>query len=397
MDKRQNQARWIALLAAVAFAVYLCWLMVQPFLGVLAWAAVLVTLFYPVHRRLVERTGRPAVSAAISCALVILVILVPLSFITLAVGREFSGAAKNLQGFAASLLDPNNATVGRVLGWAERYVDTGHLRDPETIRQYLEGMSGSIAQRTVRLAGGALGAVVQIFFILFTMYYLFRDGAGIVRGLPAVLPLETAQSEEILTRTKDVIGASVYGVLVIAAIQGALGGLAFFMLGLPSPIVWGVAMAFFSLIPMAGSFIVWVPAAVYLAATGQWWKAGFLAFWGAIVIGMVDNFLRPKLVGEKTKLHELFIFFSVLGGLQVFGVLGLVLGPVVLAITLALFDVVRHADKPASATLRGETLIEKAATRDDDDETRGLDTRTSQESVGEETLIPKARGGRKDA
>ena len=378
MDKRQNQARWVALLAAVAFAVYLCWLMVRPFLDVLAWAGVLVVLFYPVHRRLVERTRRPSVSALVSCVLVMLVILLPLSLVTLVLVREFTGAAQNLQGFSTSLLDPNNATVGRLLGWVGRYVDIGHLRDPETIRQYLEGMSGAIAQRTVRLAGGALGLIVQIFFIIFTMYYLFRDGAQIVRGLTRVLPLEAAQSREIFARMNDVIGASVYGVIVIAVIQGALGGLAFFMLGLPSPLVWGVVMAFFSLIPMAGAFVVWVPAAIYLAATQQWGKAGFLVFWGAIVIGMVDNFLRPKLVGEKTKLHELFIFFSVLGGLQVFGVLGLVLGPVVLAVTLALFDVVRHADKTA-APLPEETLLEQTVVREDSN--RGsLDTRTAPES-----------------
>jgi len=259
----------------------------------------------------------------------------------------------------------------------------------------MERMSGTIAQSTVGLVGGALGAVVQIFFIIFTMYYLFRDGAQIVRVLPAVLPLETAQSEEIFTRTKEVIGASVYGVLVIAAIQGALGGLAFFLLGLPSPLVWGVVMAFFSLIPMAGSFVVWVPAAIYLAATQQWWKAGFLVFWGAIVIGMVDNFLRPKLVGEKTRLHELFVFFSVLGGLQVFGVLGLVLGPVVLAITLALFDVVRHADQPFAAMTREETLIEKVALDDESDAGR-LDTSTIPEPTAAATESQRARGGEND-
>jgi predicted PurR-regulated permease PerM len=137
--------------------------------------------------------------------------------------------------------------------------------------------------------------------------------------------------------------------LVIAAIQGALGGIAFFALGLPSALVWGVVMIFLSLIPMAGAFVVWVPAAIYLAVTGHWVKALLLVAWGAFVIGTVDNFLRPKLVGERTKLHELFIFFSVLGGLQVFGVLGLVLGPVVLAITLALLDVLKHADRPVTA------------------------------------------------
>ena len=134
-----------------------------------------------------------------------------------------------------------------------------------------------------------------------------------------MLPLERAQANEIFERTRDVIGASVYGVLVIATIQGMLGALAFWVLGLPSPLLWGVVMLFLSMIPMAGSFIVWVPAAIYLAVTGAWLKAVLLTVWGLLVIGTVDNFLRPKLVGERTHLHELLIFFSVLGGLQVFG------------------------------------------------------------------------------
>lgn len=368
MDKRKSQARWAALLAATLIATYLCWLMLRPFVDVLAWATVLVILFYPVHRRLVKRTDRPATSAIVSCVLVILVILIPLTLITLALVREFSGAAQNLQHFAAGLLDPNSPTTGRVLSWISPYVDIEQLRNPDAIRGHIESVSGSLARSTVGLVGGAVGAVVQVFFIIFTMYYLFRDGDRIVGALPDVLPLETAQSEEIFARTKEVIGASVYGVLVIAAVQGALGGLAFWFLGLPSPLVWGVVMTFMSLIPMAGSFVVWVPAAVYLAATGEWWKAGLLTFWGAIVIGSIDNFLRPKLVGERTKLHELLIFFSVLGGLQVFGVLGLVLGPVVLAITLALFDVVQHAGRPVNETLRDDLLVEKVVTGDESGE-----------------------------
>jgi predicted PurR-regulated permease PerM len=120
-------------------------------------------------------------------------------------------------------------------------------------------------------------------------------------------------------------------------------------------------MLFLSMIPMAGSFIVWVPAAIYLAATGHWVKALILAVWGALVIGTVDNFLRPKLVGEKTKLHELLIFFSVLGGLQLFGVIGLVLGPVVVAITLALLEVFRRAERSADAPPVETTLVEAQA------------------------------------
>jgi predicted PurR-regulated permease PerM len=367
MNERRIQPRWIALLAATAAGLYLCWLMILPFINVLAWAVVLVVVFNPVHRRLLARTNRPATSALISCLLVIFVILIPLSLVTLALVREFSGAAQGLQNQLSVYLDPNSAVAGRVLGWLGNYVDIEQLRNPQSIQEHLQQVLGTVAQRTLGLVGGALGVVVQIFFIIFTMYYLFRDGSKIVNALPDVLPLEKAQSEEIFTRTKDVISASVNGVLVIAAIQGALGAVAFFALGVPSALVWGVVMTFLSLIPMAGAFIVWVPAAIFLAVTGHWVKAILLVAWGAFVIGTVDNFLRPKLVGERTKLHELFIFFSVLGGLNVFGVLGLVLGPVVLAITLALLDVMRHADRPPSASTPSGTtsFIEHGALKDE--------------------------------
>jgi predicted PurR-regulated permease PerM len=369
MSETRIQPRWIALLAATAAALYLCWLMLLPFINVLAWAAVLVVVFYPVHRRLVARTNRPATSALISCLLVIFVILIPLSLVALALVREFSGAAQNLQYQFGAIFDPNTAIgrpVARILGWLGNYVDVGQLRDPQSMQERLQQVLGPVAQRTLGLVGGALGVVVQIFFIIFTMYYLFRDGAKIMSALPDVLPLQRKQSEEIFTRTRDVISASVNGVLVIAAIQGALGALAFFALGVPSPLVWGVVMMFFSLIPMAGAFIVWIPAAIFLAVTGHWVKAVLLVAWGAFVIGTVDNFLRPKLVGEKTKLHELFIFFSVLGGLHVFGVLGLVLGPVVLAITLALLDVMRHAERPTATSSDPEaSFIDHGALKDE--------------------------------
>jgi predicted PurR-regulated permease PerM len=369
MNERRIQPRWIALLAATAAGLYLCWLMLLPFINVLMWAVVLVVVFYPIHRRLVARTNRPSMSAMISCLLVIFVILIPLTLVTLALVREFSGAVQGLQNLTNSSLDQNSAigrTAAKIVGWLGNFIDVNQLRDPKSIQERLQQVAGSVAQRTLGFVGGALGVVVQIFFIIFTMYYLFRDGGKIVSALPDVLPLERAQSKEIFTRTKDVISASVNGVLVIAAIQGALGAIAFFALKVPSALVWGVVMTFLSLIPMAGAFVVWIPAAIFLAVTGHWVKAAILVAWGAFVIGTVDNFLRPKLVGERTKLHELFIFFSVLGGLNVFGVLGLVLGPVVLAITLALLDVMRHADRPPTAAIATEpSFIEHGALKDD--------------------------------
>lgn len=361
MKERKFEARMLALLVATAIALYLCWLMLQPFVNVLAWAAVLVIFFYPVHRRLVRRTQRPATSALLSSLFVIIVILLPLTLITFAVVKEMSGVLQKVQASAAMLLNTNSPVTGRFIGWLGHYVNLDQLSSQDFLFERLRGLSGTIAGSTLGFVGGLAGAIVQVFFVIFTMYYLFRDGERITHALPEMLPLERTQSEAIFARTRDVISASLYGVLVIAMIQGALGGLAFWALGLPSAIVWAVVMTFLSMIPMAGSFIVWVPAAIYLGVTGHWGKALILVAWGALVIGTVDNFLRPKLVGERTRLHELFIFFSVLGGLKVFGVLGIVLGPVVLAITIALLDVFKEADRSTAASGGpGASLLEKA-------------------------------------
>ncbi len=337
------------LLAVTAVALYLCWLMLQPFVAVLAWAAVLVIVFYPVHQRLLKRLNKPSLSALLSCILVILTILVPVVLVTIAVLNEFSGAMNSLQGLIAYLLDPSSPYTGRVLGWASHYVDIEQLRSGQYLFDRLKGVSGQVAGQTLGVIGGVIGALVQMFFVVFTMYYLFRDGDKIFATVRDALPLEPEQATAVMARTRDVIGASVYGVMAIAVVQGTLGGIAFWVLGVPSAIVWGVVMVFLSMIPMLGAFLVWVPAAAYLALTGHPVKALFMVLWGTLVIGMADNFLRPKLVGERTKLHELLIFFAVLGGLQVFGVLGIVLGPVVLAITLALVDVFKHADREAKA------------------------------------------------
>jgi predicted PurR-regulated permease PerM len=342
--KRKIYVRWAALLAAAALALYACWLMLLPFVNVLAWAAVLVILFHPIHQRLVALTGRPGWSALLSTVIVIAVILIPLTSLTLAVAKEIGDVAKNIQGFLRSLLDPNSPVVGRIMGWLGRYVDINQLGTQGYLLERLNGVSGAIVGRTLGLVGGVVGAIIQSFFIVFTMYYFFRDGDRIYDAMLDMIPLEASQTRMIFDRTREVIYASVYGVIVIAGIQGTLGGLAFAFLGLPSPLVWGVVMFFLSMVPLVGSSVVWVPTAAYLAVNGHWGKALALALWGALVIGTIDNFLRPKLVGERAGLHELLIFFSVLGGLRIWGALGLALGPVVVAITLALLDIFRRAD-----------------------------------------------------
>jgi predicted PurR-regulated permease PerM len=371
-DKSQSRLlRWIGLMVATVVALYLCWKMLQPFIEVVLWAVVLVIVFFPIHRRIQARVGSPGWSAVLSCLLVIFIILVPLTLLTFAVVNEIGNFAQMLQpkqdgtggaaGAAAGLFDPNSEYLGPVVRWVGQYYDVSRLASQEFIAERLKGVSGAIASRTLGFVGGAVGFIVEVFFVIFTMYYLFRDGERMRAAAYDMMPLSGPQAREILDRTGEVIGASVYGVLVIAVIQGVLGGLAFWVLGLPSPLLWGVVMIFLSMIPMLGAFIVWVPAAIYLALTGDWGKAIILAVWGALAIGSVDNFLRPKLVGERTRLHELLVFFSVLGGLQVFGVLGIVLGPVIVAITIALLDILRQVDGPTRDRPGSDTLLEEQA------------------------------------
>lgn len=341
MKEQIDQARWIAVLAATALALYLCWLMLRPFIGVLAWAMVLVIVFYPVHQRLKTRIGRPGLSALLSCVLVVLLAVLPLTVLTVAVAEELSAAVPNLPSKIAGVMNPQTSLLGRVSEWIQGRFGVDTSRSEQFMADQLQRAGQFLLGVSWNLAGGIASGIVKAFFVVFTMYYLFRDGEKIVNKLPAALPLELQQSEAIITRTREVVSASVYGIVVIASLQGLLGGLAFWILGLPSPLLWAVLMTFVCMIPVLGSFLVWLPLSIYLIANGHWTKAILLIIWGALVISTIDNFLRPKWMKNQTRLHELLVFFSVLGGISVFGLLGIVLGPVVLAITLGLLQTFR--------------------------------------------------------
>lgn len=346
MRNQINQARWLAVLAVTAIALYLCWLMLKPFLGVVAWAIVLVIVFYPVHTRLATRINRRGLRALLSCLLVVLIIVLPLVVLTVAVAEELSKAVPAMPTQFSQLMNSQLPLLGRFSGWLQNRFGVDLMGAQGFAVEQLRNFGQQILGASLNIMGNIVGGVVKAIFVIFTMYYLFRDSDKIVAKLPDALPLKREQSEQIIARTQAVVSASVYGVVTIAGLQGVLGGIAFWILGIPSPILWAVLMGFVCMIPLAGSFLVWLPLAIYLMATGHWTKAIILIVWGALVISTVDNFLRPRLLRNQTRLHELFVFFSVLGGISVFGLLGIVLGPVVLAITLALLQTfqLRHAE-----------------------------------------------------
>jgi predicted PurR-regulated permease PerM len=285
---------------------------------------------------------RPGLSALTTIGVILLIVIAPLIAITLGTISEATNLAGNMQGYLSALQE-KMATGSyqeyflKIKTWL--HLDTSLNSD--TIQQLLGNSAEFVMKNTMSILGGAIGVIFGGVLILFTMYYLFRDHQKFVESLPDLLPMERRQGEALLQRIREVLNASVSGVLVIAAIQGTLGGLMFWILGIPSALVWGVIMVFLSLIPILGSFIIWMPAALILLATGHWVKCLILVLWGSLVISMADNFLRPRLVGQKTQMHELMIFFSVMGGLKVFGMLGILLGPVVLSVALGFIDVAR--------------------------------------------------------
>jgi len=344
----QRPVRWAILLGATAVIVYLCAAILGPFVDVLAWSSVLAIAFYPVHERLLKKTGRPTLSALICTSLIVVTIVIPLLVVAaLAVNqvlavREYVDQALS-RGVGLDTLAPVRAAAESVV----RRLGIDPSRVTEALAQHAAQAGQLAAGYALAFAAGITGAIVTFIFTIFATFFMLRDGSAIAERIPGLLPFERPRSEAVLRRIREVIYASVYGVLVIAGIQGLLMGLTFSVLGIPSAALWGVVTVFTSMIPLLGAGIVWVPGAIYLLLGGHWVKAVALAIIGGAVISSVDNVLRPRLVGGRVGLSQLVVFFAVLGGLQVFGILGVIVGPVVFAVALSLLEALSEAEPNA--------------------------------------------------
>lgn len=339
--------------------VYLCWSLLAPFLSILLWAAVLVLVFHPPHVWLLNKLKRPNLAAGCATLMVGAVLLLPTIALTTAVVGELQTTARGLQSQVSTLL--SHPRLPEVMDYVYRITGSNEQEIRSAVTRGATALSQGLVQGTVSALGNALGFLVKLGFICFTMFYLFLDGEKFVKVLRDWLPLEPVEAQALLERCRDIISASVYGVVVIAIVQGCLGGFMFWVLGIHSPLLWTMVMILLSTIPMLGSFVVWVPAALWLAVSGSWGKAIALAVWGAVVIGGSDNLMRPRLVGSRTKMHDLLIFFAVLGGLSVFGMLGILMGPVIMAITITLLEAFRRADRRSSVEVRALGLPDEPA------------------------------------
>jgi len=382
------------LVVATGLVVYLCYLVVEPFLTALAWALALAVIAHPVHRWLDRQTKYRSVCAGLTVVAITLLLMVPAAFVTTSLVQQATQYAGVVQEGITSGRWEEALKANRYLGPllkrlpelsqpassdqqkedAPNPQDAREPADPQRSQEEapsseadstqtpgsssqddgassrfrlpssgsLASAAGMVTSRLRLFLTGAGWIGMQVLITMMCLFFFLRDRHSVLDGVRGLMPLSESEADRIIRRINDTIHATIFGSLTVAFVQGCMGGLMFWMLGLPSPLFWGAVMGLLAVVPILGTFVIWAPTAAWLAMQGDWTKAGILVAWGALAIGLIDNLLYPFLVGNRMRFHTLLVFFSIVGGLAVFGAAGVILGPVLLAVADGLLQVWRH-------------------------------------------------------
>lgn len=327
-----------ALAVITAALVALCLLLIVPFLPGVTWGIALAIVADPIDRAIARRLGNRTVSAVVSTLLVTALILVPGLFVAYRLAREAATAAEKIQAVTADAGRFSSITdlpgMSRVVPWLDRFgVD---------LEAQVRSFIGAHTQDVAQLTQGSVAAVVQFLLTIFILYYLFRDRERFVAGLRELLPLSHTESEQVFAGAAGSVHANLRANLITSAIDSTAGGLVFWAVGLPAPLLWAAVMFILALLPILGAGLVWVPAALYLIATGKWLGAAAILTVGIICFVFVDNLLFSRLAGDKMRMHPVLTLIAFLGGIALFGTSGMVLGPAAFAVTLAVIEVWRR-------------------------------------------------------
>lgn len=343
---RQTRIIFLAVLTAVTLG--FVYVIARPFLKPIFMASVLSIVFYPFHAKLQSQIRQPNFAAFLSTLLVILFLVVPAVLLGAAIEREVAAAYQSLNAESAQgggwgpYLQGISEKINR---WISRYIDVSRIDLRVALQNRLQQLSAILLSGAAGLAGNIAAFIMDAVVTFFTLFFLFRDGRALTERMAEILPLRSDQVEKLSHGVNRAIIASMYGGLAVAVAQGLLISIAFWALSMSSPLLWGLVTAGFSFVPLIGSAAVWVPAAIVMMVSGQLLKGLLLLAWGAAVVGMADNFVRPLVISEQVNFHPLHIFFALLGGVQAFGLIGLFVGPVVLAVAQALFSLWREENE----------------------------------------------------
>ncbi len=329
------------LLLIVIVTIAFGWIL-QPFYGAILWAIVGAVIFAPLYRRLLRSTERPSLAATIAVLLITAMVILPLAMVTASLVREATALYAKVQSGEINFGAYVQQVFDALPGWIRGLLDRINLPDLSALRESLSSglMKGgqALAPQALSIGLNTFDFLLGLGIMLYLLFFLLRDGSVLADRLKRAIPLHEDQKVALFSRFAVVVRATVKGGILVAIVQGALGGLAFWFLGVRAPLLWAVLMTFLSLLPAIGAGIVWIPVAIYFLATGSIWQGVFLIGWGVLVIGLVDNLLRPFLVGKDTKLPDYVVLLSTLGGIQVFGLNGFVIGPVIAALFMVAWE-----------------------------------------------------------
>lgn len=340
-----NRATLPFLAALTAVAVFFCYLLAAPFLKPIAFSVILAIVFYPAHTRVRRWIRNRNAAAFLSTTVVILCISLAAGFLGRAI---ISGLADIYQ----SLLNPQSDKeklgtyivhqAERALGFVGQYFSFSVPNLRGAISNQAERLISSLLAMTAGLLGSVTSLLVSGAISFFILFFFLRDGRSMLRRLAITIPLRPGQVSRLFACVKDTLNAILYGTLAISVIQGALTGIAFSFLGISSPVLWGIVTSLCALLPIIGTAFVFLPAIGMLLFNGHWIRSLILLIWAVAIVHPVDNVLRPYLIGERAKISTLYIFFALLGGLRTFGSLGVFIGPLIVALTVALFRFLRE-------------------------------------------------------
>ncbi|MBH9398882.1 AI-2E family transporter [Pseudomonas aeruginosa] len=340
LDTKLESRTFLLLLAVVTLA--FGWLLL-PFYGAVFWGTILAIIFAPVQRRLqVRLKDRKNLAALITLSICILIVIIPVIFIAGSLVQEGASVYQRVKSgelnFAAYLQQAVAALPPSVHQWLERFDLTNLASLQEKLSSVAMQARQVVATKAFSIGQNTFDFVISFGIMLYLLFFLLRDGRVLGRRIKQAVPLSQEHKHHLFAKFTTVIRATVKGNIAVAATQGALGGLIFWLLGIEGALLWGTLMAFLSLLPAIGAALIWAPVAAYFLLTGAIWQGVVLILFCVVVIGLVDNILRPILVGKDTKMPDYVVLISTLGGMALFGLNGFVIGPLIAALFMASWD-----------------------------------------------------------
>lgn len=383
LKARTEEKSFVVLLVAVSIAFIF---LLLPFYSAVFWGTILAIIFQPVQRWVeVKLKGRRSLSAFVTLMMILLMVILPVIFLTGALVQQGAALYERMESgninFGEYFEQIMTALPGPVQDLLARFglADISSVQEQlsegaQQASQFLATKAFSVGQDTFRF-------LISFAIMLYLLFFLLRDGPTVSRHIKRAIPLGESYKQHLLTKFTMVVKATVKGNIAVAAVQGALGGFIFWVLGLQGALLWGVLMAVLSLLPAVGAGLIWGPVAIYFLATGAIWQAAVLTAFGAIVIGLADNILRPQLVGKDLKLPDYVVLISTLGGLSLFGLNGFVIGPMIAALFIAAWSLF------ADAREEGVMVVDLADAPLAPHEASGMDTfpiQTDEEKLGKD-------------